>query len=43
VPGALGWFVGEALGGHGEVGLAVVYGIPVCQGELRPAARSKSR
>lgn len=29
VPGALGWFVGEALGGHGEVGLAVVYGIGV--------------
>ncbi|MBM0276670.1 hypothetical protein [Micromonospora tarensis] len=29
VPGALGWFIGEALGGHGEVGLAVVYGIGV--------------
>ncbi|PYC74898.1 hypothetical protein C7C45_03120 [Micromonospora arborensis] len=29
VPGALGWFVGEALGGQGEVGLAVVYGIGV--------------
>ncbi|MFG1872499.1 hypothetical protein [Micromonospora arborensis] len=29
VSGALGWFVGEALGGHGEVGLAVVYGIGV--------------
>ncbi|MEV4121554.1 hypothetical protein [Micromonospora sp. NPDC049645] len=28
-PGALGWFVGEALGGHGEVGLAVVYGVGV--------------
>ncbi|MFC6022211.1 hypothetical protein ACFP2T_39395 [Plantactinospora solaniradicis] len=26
---ALGWFVGEALGGHGEAGLAVVYGIGV--------------
>jgi hypothetical protein len=29
VPGVLGWFVGEALGGHGEAGIAIVYGIVV--------------
>ncbi len=29
ISGVVGWFVGESLGGHGEAGVAVVYGVGV--------------